>query len=96
MQKVQAGKPGTHHRDIGLLCAAARRLRSTCRNHRVWHATPPVQFLFYRTLALRGQLVITLNQSLVVPRLAKAPSKRSSANTAVPHGKAQIALWTRF
>ena len=46
MQKVQAGKSGTYHCDVDLLrLTAARRFRSTCRNHCLWHAIPPVRFI---------------------------------------------------
>ena len=47
MQKVQAGKAGTHHRDINLKrVSVARRVRSTCVDHCVWHATPPMVLYF--------------------------------------------------
>jgi hypothetical protein len=52
------------------------------------------EILFCRTLSLRGQLVITLNSIFDGRAFGESAFETFECNAAVPHGKAQIALWT--
>src|SRR6476659_1969079 len=62
VQKIEAGKPGADHRDIDLLGrTAVGRLRRTCCDRCVWHATPPMCFIFWGRLLPRVHFVIRTN-----------------------------------
>src|SRR5437868_839869 len=62
MQEIEAGKSGADNGDIDLLRrTAVRCFRRTCCDRCVWHATPPVRFIFWGRLLPRVRFVIRTN-----------------------------------
>src|SRR3954471_9327531 len=56
VQEIKAGKPGADHRDIDLLRrTTVGRFRRTSCDRCVWHATPPICFIFWGRLLPRFQ-----------------------------------------